>query len=190
MPVTEPRSFHWTTWEYYELLEHGYFQDRRVELIEGEIIEVPRPSEFAFATISLTHDALRSAFGPGFWVRSQAPLHLGGDSEPEPDIAVVLGTPRSYLEHPTDALLAIEISEVTLAFDRGIKTSLYARAGIADFWIVNLLDLRVEVRRNPGVDSSRPLGFGYADLVVFDRDDHIVPLALPNARILVADFLP
>jgi Uma2 family endonuclease len=190
MPVTEPRTFHWTREEYHRLADQGFFQDRRVELIEGEIIEMPVPKPPHVMALILTEDALRAAFGRGFHVRTQAPLNLGEASEPEPDLAVVPGGPRDYPEHPTTALLVVEISETTLPIDRGRKASLYARAGLADYWIVNLVDRHLEVRRTPVPDAAQPFGFSYQDVIILDATEYAAPLAVPAARIAVTDLLP
>jgi Uma2 family endonuclease len=78
------------------------------------------------------------------------PLALGPASEPEPDIAVVTGSPHDYLHaHPATALLIVDVADASLTFDRTKKASVYARAGILDYWIVNLIDQVVEVHRNP-----------------------------------------
>jgi Uma2 family endonuclease len=190
MPVTEPRTFHWTREEYHRLADQGYFQDRRVELIEGEIIEMPVPKPPHVMAMLLTADVLRSAFGRGFHVRTQVPLNLGEASEPEPDLAVVPGAPRDYPEHPTTALLVVEISEMTLPIDRGRKASLYARGGIADYWILNLVDRQLEVLRTPVPDAAQSYGFGYQDVTILAPADSVAPLAAPAARITVADLLP
>jgi Uma2 family endonuclease len=190
MPVTEPRTFHWTREEYHRLADQGFFQDRRVELIEGEIVEMPVPKPPHVMALGLTEDVLRTAFGRGFWVRTQAPLNLGEASEPEPDLAVVPGGPWDYPEHPTTALLVVEISETTPPIDRGRKASLYARAGLADYWIINLVDRQLEVCRTPGPDASQPHGFGYQGVTILDATESVAPLAAPGARIAVADLLP
>jgi Uma2 family endonuclease len=135
-------------------------------------------------------DAVRAAFGIGFWVRTQVPLNLSEETDVEPDVTVVPGKPRDYPEHPTTALLVVEISETTLDYDRGRKGSLFAAAGLADYWIVNLIDDQLEVYRNPVADPSEPFGFRYADQIILRRGDQIAPLAAPQANIAVADLLP
>lgn len=77
---------------------------------------------------------MHSVFGSNY------PLVVGDDSEPEPDLAIVPGTPRDYPDHPTSALLVVEVSDTTLALDRGQKRRLYAAAGITDYWVLNLVD--------------------------------------------------
>lgn len=99
----------------------------------------------------MTQDALRKAFGEGTHVRIQLPLALDPSSEPEPDVTVVRGSPRDYRDaHPSAALLVVEVADTTLSHDRDQKGSLYARAGVADYWIVNLVDQVLEVYRDPG----------------------------------------
>jgi len=111
-------------------------------------------------------------------------------SDAEPDISVVPGTPRDYTEHPTGALLVVEVSETTLAYDRGRKGSLYAAAGIQDYWIVNLVDRQLEVYRDPVPDPNESSGFRYNTRTVFLSGQSASPLAAPAASIAVADLLP
>lgn len=192
MSTARPSTLRWTREEYYRLAELGMFGRQRVELIEGAIIRLPAQKNLHAISIDLTQDALRGAFGPGFWIRIQLPLHLGPRSAPEPDLAVVLGRSRDYLktDHPQTALLIAEISDTSLAYDRFRKASLYARAGIADYWIVDLIDRRLEVRRSPVADPAMRYGFGYADESVLTESDFVSPLAAPAARIAVGDLLP
>jgi Uma2 family endonuclease len=190
MQLTEPRTFRWTRDEFYRLADQGYFDRRRVELIEGEIIEMPVPKPAHATSLGLTEEMLRTLFGKGFWVRSQLPLNVGPTSDAEPDVSVVPGSPRDYPEHPTSALLLVEVSETTLAYDRGRKGSLYAAAGIADYWIVNLVDRQLELYRDPVPDPNEPSGFRYNTRLVFVSGQSATPLALPGAVVAVADLLP
>jgi Uma2 family endonuclease len=169
--------------------EMGFFQDRRVQLIEGDIIDMPPQKNVHAGVVGLCEKAVSKAFGEGYWVRMQLPLYLTDNSEPEPDISVVPGGPRDYIEtdHPRSALLVIEVSETTLRFDRKTTTRLYAGAGIEDYWIVNLIDQQVEVHRKPSRGSGEP---AYADIQIFNAGDSITPIAVLNASIAVADLLP
>ncbi len=190
--LSEPRPLLWTKEEFYQMLDMGLFLERRVELIEGEIFEMPAQKNFHAVSIALTEDALRAAFGPGYWVRVQMSLDPSPLSVPDPDLAVVLGTPRDHatVHNPTTALLIVEVSESTLSFDRRRKASLYARVGIADYWIVNLVDRQLEVYRTPVADSSQRYGFSYANRTILAAMEFASPLAAPHANILVADLLP
>src|SRR5690349_838232 len=133
-----PRRKLWTLAEYDRMIRAGLFRDQRAELIEGEIIQMPPMEEPHAAGIEKTRRALEAVFGPNHWARAQMPLRFRPRSAPEPDVAVVPGGPDDYQTAPTAALLVVEVSDASLAYDRGRKASLYARAGIADYWIVSL----------------------------------------------------
>jgi hypothetical protein len=139
----------------------------------------------------MTSDALRTAFGTGYWVRPQGSLDLSPHGIPDPDVAVTLGSPQgSARTIATSALLVVEVSDSSLAYDRVAKGSLYAAGNIADYWIVNLVQRQLEVHRNPVVDPSKLFGFRYSSRVILDPGDAIAPLAAPNAPVAVADLLP
>ena len=106
-------------------------------------------------------------------------------------LAVVAGGPRDYCEyHPTGAVLVVEIADATLAYDRTIKAAVYARAGIAEYWIVNLRDRLVEVHRQPTPMSHQPLGYHLRSVTRHTETERIVPLAASRAPVVVADLLP
>lgn len=182
----------WTRQEYDLMIEAGVLTpEDRVELIDGEILAVtPQGSPHATG-VSLALEALSAAFGRGAYVRIQLPLALGQDSEPEPDVAVVAGAVRDYRDaHPQSALLVVEVADSTLAFDRDVKGSLYARSGIPEYWLVNLVDACVEVHRDPMVAPHARLGWQYRTVERVGRGDSIAPLSRPQARIPVIDLLP
>lgn len=185
-PTLRPFS----TAEYHQMSESGWFDDQRVELIAGEVLVMPVPSGPHCSCVELTAVALRAAFGPASWVRMQMALDCQQPSEPQPDLAIVLGNPRSVTSHPTTAALVVEVSEASLEFDRGRKASLYAAAGIADYWVIDLDGHRVEVYRRPVPNANADFGFSYADRTTFDSADSISPLAAPTASIVVAELLP
>jgi Uma2 family endonuclease len=191
-PFIEPKPHVWTKEEYYQMADMGLFLERRVELLEGEILEMPAQKNFHALAISLTHDALRTAFGNGYWIRVQMSLDLSPLSVPDPDVAVVQGNMRDHntANNPTTALLITEVSETTLWYDRRRKSSLYARAGIMDYWIVNLVDHQLEVYRSPVADTTQRYGFGYADTTILKATDYVTPVAAAHAKIAVADLLP
>ena len=133
---------------------------------------------------------MEPAFGPGHWIRILGPLRFGRRSELSPDLAVVPGGPRDNLATPTAALLVVEISDSTLSYDRRRKGSLYARAGISDYWIVNLNRGQLEVYRRPIPVPTCRYGYGYSVMDVLGPDDVASPLVAPQARVAVADLLP
>lgn len=124
----------WTRVEYEQIVDTGFFRpDEPVELIGGHlIVSEPQGSPHA-AAVGLTCEALRATFGRGWIVREEKPVALDDDSEPQPDLAVVPGTHRDYAAaHPGRAVLVVEVAESSLVWDREVKGSLYARAGIED----------------------------------------------------------
>jgi Uma2 family endonuclease len=122
---------------------------------------------------------------------TQAPIALDADSEPEPDVSVVAGDPRDYGDaHPSRPVLVVEVALSRLRFDRARKGSLYARAGLADYWIVNIPDRRLEVYREPVPDTAARFGWRYGALLTLGPSRRIAPLAVPAAEVLVADLLP
>jgi Uma2 family endonuclease len=190
MHRTTPRPRRWKRDEYYRLAEMGFFNGRRAELIFGEIVEMPPMKNEHAVALGLADDTLRDLFQGGYWVRTQMPLHLGKRSAPEPDLAVVEGRPRDYGDHPDTALLVVEISDTSLAYDRARKAALYAFAGIEDYWIVNLVERRLEVRRRPKRNAGRPRRSLYTDVTYHDASHAVEPLALPGRQVAVAALLP
>ncbi len=189
-PLLElPNRVKWTVSEFDRLTELGAFADRKVELLDGEITEKMSQNEPHARAILLVQYKLIQLLPQGFVVRVQLPLRLE-TSKPEPDLAVVSGSLRDPVEMPTSSTLVIEISDSTLQTDRDVKTGIYARAGIAEYWIVDLNARRLEVRREPRADATQPLGFGYRTLLLLNDTDELSPLALPDASFAVADVLP
>ena len=185
----EPKIVRWTRDQYYQMAELGFFRDKRVELIKGEIIEMS-PMKSAHATaVSLAVQVLGEIFNKNFIVRSQLPMSFGKTDEPEPDIAVVKGTIRDFSgSHPKTADLIIEVSDTTLRYDRTRKASLYAENKIADYWILNLQNRCLEIYRQPKKDKK--LGFVYTEIKILTEEDAVSPLAAPGAKIKIADLSP
>ena len=188
--VVQSRRF--TRAEYDRLIELGVFQPGEpIELIGGQLMIAEPQGEYHYQSIWKTAHALEAAFGPGWFVRTQAPIGLDEESEPEPDVAVVPGSLTDYgPDHPARPVLTVEVSESSLAVDRGHKGSLYARAGLDDYWVVNLIDRVLEVYREPVRDAEAPFGWRYARREVLDLSMRATPLAAPAATIRVADLLP
>ena len=192
--MSEPlvRTRRWSRAEYERLIELGVFhEDEPIELLDGElVVREPKGSRHETA-VSLVQDALRRAFGPGWLVRVGAPLALDDVSEPEPDVSVVRGAPRDYRDtHPSRAVLVVEVAGSSLMFDHTRKTRAYARNGIAEYWIVNLVDRVLEVYRDPGSDPVEPARPGYRQLLRLQAPAVVSPLAAPASSIGVADLLP
>lgn len=183
------KVFKWTQKEYYQMAELGFFQGRRVELIEGEIIEMSPMNKPHATAVRKLLSILRTFFSAEYLIDSQLPMSFSKSSEPEPDVAVIKGKIEDFTKsHPKTAELIIEVSDSTLRFDRSAKASLYAQNKIQDYWILNLKDRTLEVYRQPKKDKK--LGFIYTENRIFTEDDRVSPLAAPQAKIKIADILP
>lgn len=187
------RPLRWTVDEFHRMGDMGWFEGRRVELIEGEIIEMSPMGSHHVTSVHKAARALERAFGAGFYTRVQSPLIVHSRTDPEPDIAVVRGDIEDYAEsHPTPAetVLVVEISDTTLERDRNYKASLYASAGIAEYWIVDVAARRLEVRRQPIAAADQPFLASYSQTQTFTVAQEVSPLAAPHATIRAADLLP
>jgi hypothetical protein len=185
-----PRSWRWSADQYRRLDEMGFFEDRRVELVNGKLIVLTTNPPHDTA-VTLTCSTLRGVFGPKYVVREEKTLDLGRRYQPRPDAVVVPGVERDYATvHPQTAVLVAEISDSSLNYDRVVKAHRYALARIADYWIVNLVDRQLEVYRNPRPDPDRPGRFRYTDVIIVPADGQVAPLAKNDQQIRVADLLP
>ncbi|MGQ0594319.1 MAG: Uma2 family endonuclease [Gammaproteobacteria bacterium] len=181
---TLPRPHRWTREQYERVVRLGGFDpDRRLELIDGEIVEMAPQNEPHAVALCLLHDALRRAYGDGHVIRIQSPLAVDAGSAPEPDVAIVPGRPRDFLTgHPGHAVLLVEIADTTLAYDRSTKRLLYARNGIPEYWLVNLVQGVVEV-------YSNPQGADYLEHRIAKKGETLMPSGASRA-VAVADLLP
>jgi Uma2 family endonuclease len=157
-------------------------EDDRVELIEGELVAMaPIGSDHVATTNALTR-LLVLAIGDRGIVSVQNPVRLTQRSEPQPDFAIL--RPRDYrtaLPGPADTMLAIEVASTSLGYDRGVKLALYARSGIPEVWIVNLMAKEVEIHRSPaGGSYTIHARAGSADVLTVE--------AIPSVRIPVAEI--
>jgi Uma2 family endonuclease len=175
-----------TLQQYHRMAEAGVFtEDDRVELIEGEIIEMPPiGSRHAACVNRLTHLFSRGV-GTHALVSIQNPVQLGEHSEPQPDVALLRPRPDFYAAaHPTvsDILLFIEVADTSVGFDRDVKVALYAQAGIAEVWLVDLTAGHIEVFRQPAPE-------GYQVVHRLARGRHLAPQALPDVELAVDPML-
>lgn len=182
--VCEPISFVWTRERYERAGEAGVFGDLRVELIDGEVVQMSPMKARHAAAIVIASKLLEEAFGAQFHSRAQLPLVLSDRSEPEPDVAIVVGRPQDYIpQHPHVAELVVEVSESTLQFDRAKKARVYASAGIREYWIINLQDNQIEVFREPNVNA------GYGERLVLKRGEVVSPIGARDAKLSVDELL-
>jgi Uma2 family endonuclease len=192
MDATPMQTKCWARVEYERLVDRAVFQPGdRIELIGGQlVVREPQGSPHAVA-VRLAEDVMRAAFGTGWEVRCQMPVALDDESEPEPDVTVCAGSPRDYLAgHPSQPVLLVEVAEASLAFDREHKGSLYARAQVVEYWIVNLVDRVLEVYRDPAPSADAPYGWRFSTLLRLGAADSVSPVAAPHDRISVAEILP
>jgi len=160
--------------EYERLVELGVFQDMRLELLEGQLVEMSPQGE--------SHSTLTARLAHGLWpavtdemqMRQHSPLRAGIRSMPEPDLSVV--PMRKGFFHPDFAYLIVEVADSSIHNDRNVKTLIYARAGVVEYWILNVQREQIEVHRDPSED-------GYATTFIAKRGETVQPVALAGVTI-------
>ena len=186
-----PRPFLWDGEMYLRASEAGFFGERKVELIGGEIVEMSPHSKPHIVCANKVFEILREIFPREYRIVGQSTYHANERSKPEPDIAVFHASWNDLLgETPLVPVLICEVSRDTLAYDRTRKASLYASLGVPDYWILNLIDDRIEVLRTPRAMSDQPFGFGYGSTTIFTREETVSPLEISGVQIAVSELLP
>ena len=177
----------WTTAEYARLYDTYLAEESgttRYELLEGEIVTVIPQKRRHLVACMRVQALLMAVFGTAF-IQSQGPIALDEKNLPEPDVAVLNAPVSDYVSNPTasDVRLLVEISDSTLRTDLTLKAALYARASIAEYWVldVNARTLRVH---------TLPASTGYASIKTLGETDFVSPAAAPARRLSVADMLP
>ena len=168
-------------------------EDRRVQLIDGELVEYEAQGAAHGTSVGLAQDLFTCLFGSGHVVWVQSPIALTEYSTPEPDVVVTRGTRRGYLEaHPqvSDVVVLLEIADSTLPYDLGEKASLYASSGLLELWVLNLVDRQLEVLRDPVPEVAARHQWQYQTHLTVSRDGTAAPLAAPHIEARVADLLP
>jgi Uma2 family endonuclease len=180
-----------TRTRYDRMVDAGIFgPDDRVELLDGLLIAREPQGGLHAMAVGLVSAALERAFGKQHHVRQEKPVALDDLSEPEPDVVVVRGNLRDFREHPSSPVLIVEVADSSLRHDRVRKGALYARAGVAEYWVLNLIDEVLEVYRDPVREPPRASAAKYGAVRLLKRNATISPLAAPRARIRVASLLP
>ena len=158
----------WTRAEYDRLVDLGVFEGEPLELLGGQLIVAEPKGTYHSSAVSAADYALRAVLPAGWIVRTQAPVSLDDESEPEPDLVVVPGRPADYRHaHPQRPALAVEV-----------------------YWIVNLVDRVLEIYRDPGPDPSALYGWRYRSVTTLTPPAFAVPLGFASSRIAVTDLLP
>jgi Uma2 family endonuclease len=194
MPAAPRRAapHRWTVAEFHRLCSLGLFTGRRPVLLDGVILEQGPMDSPHGNGVERTDAQIRAAFGPGWRFRVQLPLVLSLHTDPMPDIAVIPGALVGNPAHPTTAALVIEVADTTFDTDTTEKAELYATAGIADYWVLDVDKRELHVFRDP---QPLPLpkklaATAYRTHDVLGPNDTVSPLAAPGAVIRVADLLP
>lgn len=177
MTLTKVKRF--TRNEYHRLTELGFFSEGdRLELIEGEIIEMAAKGTLHETCLRRILREVPKLIGEKATWQCQSPIALSDISEPEPDFTILQNREDDYLNsHPTpaDSLLIIEVSDFTLNYDKKVKLPLYAAAGVADYWILNLVDFLLETYRQPYQMNSGKFDYRYQQNFLPNE-----AIALPN----------
>lgn len=189
LPPRAGPPFRFTREQYYEMAGQGYFGDTRTERIRGEIVVMPAVNWSHALAVANTAEQLQKAFAGVAWMNYGHPLPTD-DSDPQPDVMVVPGHQRDYTEHPTNPLLVVEVSATTFDYDTTTKAELYATAGVADYWVLDLHDRRLIVFRDPAPLPPELDGSAYRTRTELGETDTVSPLAAPAATVRVADLLP
>jgi Uma2 family endonuclease len=186
-----PTARTWNADQYQELSDIGVLgPEERVELINGEILVMSPQKSLHMAAWQRVAAVLAARF-PGAHVRTQGPLALSPVDLPEPDVAVVQGVSDDYEDqHPTSALLLVEVSDTTLRYDTSKKADLYAGIGVADYWVCDLRNVRLIVYRDPVPEPAAERKMRYASVRIYDLAEEITPLAGDGQPISIRDLLP
>jgi Uma2 family endonuclease len=178
--------------QYHEMIRSGILtDDDPVEFLEGLLVlKMPKNPPHRIAT-QVTREALAQIVPSGWYVDDQEPITTK-DSEPEPDISIVQGDRRDYVDrHPyaDEVALVVEVADTTLQRDRTSKKRLYARAGVTIYWIINLVEKQIEVYTKPLSNAEEP---DYQERTDFVLDD-VIPVIINNqviAEIKVQSLFP
>jgi Uma2 family endonuclease len=188
-PVSEPRRKVWTRAEVDALTSIGLFDQQKFELVEGELINTMGKRPAHVASLLFLRDWLAAIFGLPF-VRHESPINVAPEdnaiNEPEPDVILAKHENSHFIrEHPKpeDIRLLVEISDSTLSFDLRNKAALYARAGIVEYWVLDIRGRRIFVHREPAEGR-------YASVAVYNFNENVAPLCAPESRLLVGDAFP
>jgi Uma2 family endonuclease len=173
--------------EYEQLADSGILKDRGVELINGWLVRKMTTKPPRVVALDATREVLAGLLPRGWWLREEKPVRIPDFDEPEPDISVVRGSRQDYRARhpgPGEIEFLVEVSDTSLAWDRGEKLSAYARAGVPSYWIINLVDRQLEVFTSPESQV-------YRSRQVLGASDH-APVVIDRAEVgivAVADLL-
>jgi Uma2 family endonuclease len=177
----------WTVQDYHRMGDLGLLNPgERTELLSGQITLMAPKGPPHVTSLHLLANALRAQLGETALVRTQDPIQLDDFSEPEPDLAVVKGTVLDYAkQHPRSdqVYLVVEVADSTLKQDCEVKDKLYAQAGIADYWVLDLRNRQLHIFREP-------ISMGYTRHLILTEPHQVSPLAFPELILLLSAILP
>lgn len=182
--ATRLQRYRFTVDDFHRMVEVGILsEDSRVELIDGEVVEMPPIGPRHQNDVDIIAEVLSERFRDVARVRTQGPVQLGPNDEPFPDIALVRR--RSYAERhpgPDDIFLLVEVGDTTVVSDLRFKAPLYGRHGVPELWLVDVQQRTLTVCRAPYAE-------GYRSMTVLRRGDRFAPLAFPDRQIAITDLL-
>jgi Uma2 family endonuclease len=172
-----------TVEKYHRMIDAGILgEDDRVELLEGLLVELTRQGHRHAKFISRFNAAVARVIDPAYRVRIQLPLTLPPYGEPEPDIAIVtVEEDEAPGRHPNTAVLVVEVASESIRKDRLVKSRVYARAGVPEYWIANVDEQCVEVHADPDTSAER-----YLSHEVVRTGEELAPRAFPSLRLALA----
>ncbi|NET89043.1 MAG: Uma2 family endonuclease [Kamptonema sp. SIO1D9] len=190
--MTTVKTKKFTITEYHRLAEIGFFrEDERVELIRGEIIEMsPKGTAHSVCETRLERE-LYKLLGEKATLRGQQSIIIPNNSEPEPDRVIAKNSPDDYLSHhpePDDILLVIEVADSTLNYDRTTKLTLYAEAGISNYWIFNLVANNLETYQETYQDEQG--NYGYRMKRIYLANEGVILPNFPELSLNLAKVFP
>jgi Uma2 family endonuclease len=186
---TPPGPFRFSREQYFRLGELGFFHGKRVERIHGEIVEMSPIGWPHVVSTTKTSRLLEKLFAGIGWINQGNPIPTE-DSDPQPDVMAVPGCIEDYTDHPTTALLIVEVADTTLSRDTTVKAELYATANVPEYWVIDLEHRLLLVYRDP---EPLPEGLGataYRTRLTLTESDVVTPIAVPTASVKVAELLP
>jgi Uma2 family endonuclease len=177
----------WTVQDYHRMSELGILDpNERTELIDGQITLMVAKGTPHVITLQLLASELLGQLGTTALIRTQDPIHLNDSSEPEPDLVIVRGEILDYVDRhpqPNDIHLLVEVADSTLNYDCQVKDKTYAKAGISEYWVIDLKNRQFHIFRDP-----QPTG--YASHLILAESQTVSPLAFPDVIIPIGSILP
>lgn len=187
--IASPYRIRWTRADCEDFVARGLLTPGKFELIDGEIIRKIGQKRPHSAGVGRLFAWCLSVYS-GDFVQTQATIDLSPEdtptSEPEPDVFALRRSFAYFQNHypgPADIALVAEVSDSTLAFDLSTKAGLYARAGIAEYWVLDVVGRNLTIHREPAEGV-------YQSVIRYAADETVAPLGKPDARVVVSALLP